>query len=69
MPTKIGQNKCILSNSNTILVGDPQGSISPHVLFNLLFKLGLHISSSEKEFKIRKPIAWTACYKLHHIWT
>ena len=31
--------------------------------------LGSHISSSDKDFRIRKAMAWTACNKLHHIWT
>ena len=31
--------------------------------------LGSHISSSEKDFKIRKGMAWSACNSLHHIWT
>ena len=31
--------------------------------------LGSYISSSEKDFKIRKGMAWAACNKLHNIWT
>ena len=31
--------------------------------------LGSHISSSEKDFRIRKAMAWAACNKLHNIWT
>ena len=31
--------------------------------------LGSFISSSEKDFKIRKALAWSACNKLHKIWS
>ena len=32
--------------------------------------LGSHdISRSDKDFRIRKSMAWTACNKLYHIWT
>lgn len=30
--------------------------------------LGSYISSSEKDFKTRKALAWVACNKLHHLW-
>ena len=30
--------------------------------------LGSHIQSSEKDFNIRKGIAWTACNKMNKIW-
>ena len=31
--------------------------------------LGSFISSSEKDFNVRKGMAWSACNKLHRIWT
>ena len=31
--------------------------------------LGSFISSSDKDLKIRKALAWTACNKLHKIWS
>ena len=31
--------------------------------------LGFHISSSEKDYKIRKALTWSACNKLHRIWS
>ena len=31
--------------------------------------LGSFISSSEKDFKIRKALAWSACNRLHKIWS
>ena len=31
--------------------------------------LGSHISSSEKDFSIRKGMAWSACNDMHKIWT
>ena len=31
--------------------------------------LGSFISSSEKDFNVRKGMAWSACNKLHKIWT
>ena len=31
--------------------------------------LGSFISSSEKDFKTRKGMAWTACNNLHNVWT
>ena len=30
--------------------------------------LGSHIQNSEKDFNIRKGIAWTACNKMNKIW-
>ena len=31
--------------------------------------LGSLISSSEKDFNVRKGMAWSACNKLHKIWS
>ena len=31
--------------------------------------LGSHISSSENDYKIRKALTWSACNKLHKIWS
>ena len=31
--------------------------------------LGSHISSSDKDFNIRKVLAWTSCNRLHKIWS
>ena len=58
-------NRCSTNNDYAVhsLKGTPLNQVDDYKY------LGSFLSSSEKDFKVRKGMAWSACNKMHNIWS